>query len=94
MVLNQPLDPERVRIVVMLTDGFIGNEAQIIEEVGRRGGDRIRFWVLGIGSSPNRFLLDGVAKVGGGMSAVIELRTDPAELVTQIVERVRESKWF
>ncbi|MFQ5802220.1 MAG: VIT domain-containing protein [Candidatus Methylomirabilales bacterium] len=92
MVLNEPLDPERVRIVVMLTDGFIGNEAQIIEEVGRRAGDRIRFWVLGIGSSPNRFLLDGVAKVGGGMSAVIELRTDPTELVTQIVERIHRAQ--
>ncbi len=92
MVLNEPLDPERVRIVVMLTDGFIGNEAQIIEEVGRRAGDRIRFWVLGIGSSPNRFLLDGVAKVGGGMSAVIELRSDPMELVTQIVERIHRAQ--
>ncbi len=92
MVLNEPLDPERVRIVVMLTDGFIGNEAQIIEEVGRRAGDRIRFWALGIGSSPNRFLLDGVAKVGGGMSAVIELKTDPTELVTQIVERIHRAQ--
>ena len=43
MVLNEPADPERVRIVVMLTDGYIGNEAEIIEEVGRRAGDQIRF---------------------------------------------------
>jgi hypothetical protein len=76
----------------MLTDGFIGNESQIIEEVGRRAGDRIRFWALGIGSSPNRFLLDGVAKMGGGMSAVIELKTDPTELVTQIVERIHRAQ--
>ena len=92
MVLNEPVDPERVRIVVMLTDGYIGNEADIIAEVGRRAGDQIRFWAIGIGSSPNRFLIDGVAKQGGGMSGVIELNTDPKELVSQIVERIHRAQ--
>ena len=92
MVLNEPADPARVRIVVMLTDAYIGNEAEIIEEVGRRAGDQIRFWAIGIGSSPNRFLIDGVAKQGGGMSGVIELNTDPKELVSQIVERIHRAQ--
>ena len=42
-VLNTPVDPERVRIVVMLTDGYIGNESEIIAEVRKRAGDAIRF---------------------------------------------------
>ncbi len=92
MVLNEPVDPERVRIVVMLTDGFIGNETEIIAEVGRYAGDQIRFWAIGIGSSPNRFLIDGVAKQGGGMSGIIELNTDPKELVSQIVERIHRAQ--
>ena len=93
MVLSEPVAPERVRIVVMLTDGYIGNEAEIIEEVGRRAGDQIRFWAIGIGSSPNRFLIDGVAKQGGGMSGVIELNTDPKQLVSQIVERIHRAQF-
>ena len=92
MVLNEPVDPERVRIVVMLTDGYIGNEAEIIEEVGRRAGDQIRFWTIGIGSSPNRMLIDGVAKQGGGMSGVLELNTDPKVLVTRIVKRIHRAQ--
>ena len=92
MVLNEPVDPERVRIVVMLTDGYIGNEAEIIAEVGRRAGDQIRFWAVGIGSSPNRFLIDGVAKQGGGMSGMIELNTDPKELVSQVVDRIHRAQ--
>jgi len=92
MVLNEPPDPERVRIVVMLTDGYIGNEAEIIQAVGKRAGDKIRFWTLGIGSSPNRFLIDGVAKTGGGKSAVIELNTDPAPIVGDIVERIHRAQ--
>ncbi len=91
-VLDAPVDPERVRIVVMLTDGYIGNEAEIIEEVGQKSGDQIRVWTVGIGSSPNRFLLDGVAAQGGGMSAVIELGTDPKELVARMVERIHRAQ--
>lgn len=92
MVLEEPADPQRVRIVVMLTDGFIGNEKEIIDEVGRKAGDRIRFWCLGIGSAPNRFLIDGVAKQSGGMSGVIELKTDPTEIVRQCVERIHRAQ--
>ena len=92
MAINDPLDPERVRIVVLLTDGYIGNEAQIIEEVGRRCGDRIRFWAIGIGSSPNRFLTDGVAKQGGGMAKVLGLKDDAAPLVKEIMERITRAQ--
>ena len=92
LVLNEPVDPERVRIVVMLTDGYIGNEAEIIAEVDKRAGDQIRFWALGIGTSPNRYLIDGVAKHGGGMAKMLALNTDPGPLVEQIAERIHRAQ--
>ena len=92
LVLNEPVDPERVRIVVMLTDGYIGNEAEIIAEIDRRAGDQIRFSVIGIGTSPNRYLIDGVAKHGGGLADVIALNTDPGPLVAQIAERIHRAQ--
>lgn len=92
LVLNEPVDPERVRIVVMLSDGYIGNEAEIIAEVDKRAGDQIRFWAIGIGTSPNRYLIDGVAKQGGGMAKVVELNTDPGPLVEQIAERIHRAQ--
>ena len=92
LVLNEPVDPERVRIVVMLTDGYIGNEAEIIAEIDRRAGDQIRFSAIGIGTSPNRYLIDGVAKHGGGLADVIELNTDPGALVAQIAERIHRAQ--
>ena len=92
LVLNEPVDPERVRIVVMLTDGYIGNEAEIIAEVDKRAGDQIRFWTLGIGASPNRYLIDGVAKHGGGMAKVLELNTDPGPLVAEIADRIHRAQ--
>ena len=92
LVLNEPVDPERVRIVVMLTDGYIGNEAEIIAEVDKRAGDQIRFWAIGIGSSPNRYLIDSVAKHGGGMAKVLELNTDPGPLVAEIADRIHRAQ--
>jgi Ca-activated chloride channel family protein len=91
-VLADPVDPERVRVVVMLTDGYIGNEAEIIREVGRQAGDRLRFWTVGVGSSPNRYLLDGVARQGGGTSAVLGLQDDPRDLVTRLSDRLQRAQ--
>src|SRR4029079_2174393 len=82
----------RMRIVVMLTDGYIGNEDEIIGEVGRRAGDQMRFWTVGIGSSLNRPLIAGVARQGGGMASVLGLDDDPTELVGRIMDRVQRAQ--
>ncbi|MEX2558570.1 MAG: VWA domain-containing protein, partial [Pirellulales bacterium] len=92
LALDEPIDPERVRIVVMLTDGYIGNEAEIIEHVGRRGGDQVRFWCIGIGSSPNMFLVDGVARQGGGMGKQLGLNDDAAALCQEVISRIQRAQ--
>ncbi len=92
LAIDEPLDKERMRIVVMLTDGYIGNEADIIEHVGKACGDRIRFWCLGIGSSPNMFLVDGVARQGGGMGRTLGLTDDAAVLTLEIMTRIQRAQ--
>ncbi len=92
MAINEPLDQERLRIVILLTDGYIGNEAEIIAEVGRRCGDKIRFWAIGIGSSPNRFLTDGVARQGGGMSKVLGLNDATEPMAVEIMQRIHRAQ--
>jgi Ca-activated chloride channel family protein len=90
--IDQPKDPQRVRIVIMLTDGYIGNEAEIIEHVGKNCGDQIRFWAIGIGSSPNMFLIDGVAKQGGGMGKKLELGENAAGLAEEVISRIQRAQ--
>lgn len=92
MAVNEPLDPKRLRIVVLLTDGYIGNEAEIIEHVGENCGDRIRFWTIGIGSSPNMFLVDGVAKQGGGMGKRLGLEDDSEALSREVMTRIQRAQ--
>ena len=92
MAIDEPIDKERLRIVVMLTDGYIGNEAEIIEHVGKHCGDQIRFWCVGIGSSPNMFLVDGVAKQGGGMGKQLGLQDESQPLVQEIMTRIQRAQ--
>jgi Ca-activated chloride channel homolog len=94
-VLSQKADPARVRVAVMLTDGGVGNEAQIVREVARRCNDAVRFWCVGIGTSPNRHLLTGVSKAGGGMSKVLSTNAsagDTAELVDSMMNRIHRAQ--
>ena len=92
MAIDEPIDAERLRIVVMLTDGFIGNESEIIEHVGKKCGDQIRFWAIGIGSSPNMFLIDGVARQGGGMGKELGLNDDPVALSQEVMTRIQRAQ--
>ncbi|XAM01382.1 VIT and VWA domain-containing protein [Phycisphaeraceae bacterium D3-23] len=68
--LDFPHDPRRFRTVTFLTDGYIGNETDILREVSARLGDA-RIFSFGVGSSVNRFLLERMAKAGRGAAAYL-----------------------
>ncbi|MBX2862592.1 MAG: after-VIT domain-containing protein [Leptolyngbyaceae cyanobacterium MAG.088] len=83
-VLNLPqLDTERIRNIVLLTDGYIGNETQIFAEVQRSLSPSTRLHSFGAGSSVNRFLLNRVAELGRGISHVV--RHD--QTIDQVVDK-------
>lgn len=82
--LGYPEDPDRDRFVIFLTDGEIGNEAAVLEEVRSMRGERTLLWSVGIGSSPNRYLLDGLAEEGHGESFFVGLQEDPSTVATRI----------
>ncbi len=60
-----PGDETRVRQVIFLTDGAIGNEAQLFEAIGARLG-RSRLFTVGIGSAPNSYFMSRAARLGRG----------------------------
>jgi Ca-activated chloride channel family protein len=86
--LDLPADPKRLKMVVFLTDGFIGNETQIIEHVGKAVEDGTRVFGFGIGSSVNRYLIDGVARAGRGAAEVVTLRDPVPEAVGRMFRRL------
>jgi Ca-activated chloride channel homolog len=79
--LEAPKDPGRARIVLFITDGYIGDEAEVLRFVRRHRGEANLF-ALGVGSSVNRFLIDGMARLGGGDPFTM-LNTEQADAVVR-----------
>ena len=79
----RPEDTSRVRQVVFLTDGAIGNDQQLIDTIARERG-RSRLFMVGIGSAPNTFLMTRGAEMGRGtythIGSVAEVETRMREL--------------
>ncbi len=58
------------RTVVVITDGFIGAERMAFEVI-QNNLNRTNFFCFGIGSSVNRFLVEGMARAGMGEPFVV-----------------------
>lgn len=55
----------RLRQVIFLTDGAIGNEQQLFQTIAS-GRDEARIFTVGIGSAPNSFFMSRAAEIGQG----------------------------
>ncbi|MCP4259976.1 MAG: VWA domain-containing protein [Planctomycetes bacterium] len=80
-------DPGRFRLVSFMTDGYIGNEVEILAAVHQRLGAS-RIFSFGVGSSVNRYLLDRMAKLGKGAVAYIGLDESAGQVVDLFYERI------
>ncbi len=87
VALDYPEDPERVRIVSFMTDGYIGNETQILAAIDEKLGSA-RLFSFGVGSSVNRYLLDRMAEVGRGVAQYVRPNEDAAQFVERFYERI------
>ena len=58
------------RTVVLLTDGYIDAEAEVFDYV-RRQLHETNFFAFGIGTSVNRYLIEGIARAGLGEPFVV-----------------------
>jgi Ca-activated chloride channel family protein len=83
-----PTDSQsHVRVVCFMTDGFVGNDFEIIKEVRRHPNARV--FAFGVGGSVNRFLLDRMAEHGRGEVEYVSLRDDGSAAARRFHERVR-----
>jgi len=80
--LARPADPGRLRVVVFLTDGAVGNEDDVLRDLAARLGEA-RVFAFGVGSAVNRFLLDKLAELGrGGVEYIM-----PGEPIEPAIQR-------
>lgn len=78
--LALPSEPGVARSFVVVTDGYISQEREVFETI-RTHLHEANVFSFGIGSSVNRYLVDGVAKAGRGEPFVV---TTPAEARTEV----------
>src|SRR5262245_50539998 len=80
-------EQDHVRIVCFMTDGYVGNDMEIISEIQKHQNARV--FAFGIGSSVNRFLLDKMAEHGRGEVEYVTLEDDGSAAARRFHERVR-----
>jgi Ca-activated chloride channel family protein len=68
--LALPADEQRARSLVVVTDGYVAVETESFELIRNNLG-HANLFAFGIGSSVNRFLIEGMAKAGLGEPFII-----------------------
>jgi Ca-activated chloride channel family protein len=83
------LRPGAQRQVVLATDGYIGGEEQIIQQLYRDLPRSCRLHFLGVGSAVNRSLSTAMARAGRGAEVLCDLDEDVDRAARRIIDRTR-----
>jgi Ca-activated chloride channel family protein len=76
---------QKGKIILLLTDGQVGNEEELMQLAGRKEA-KARLFTVGIGSGPNEYLIKGLARVSHGVWEFIA----PGERIEPKVLRIFE----
>jgi Ca-activated chloride channel family protein len=82
-----PNDEHRLRIITFMTDGYVGNDMEILGMIKKYRG-QTRWFPFGTGNAVNRFLIDGIAKEGGGEPEYVLLNSSAEEVGKKFYERI------
>lgn len=82
-----PADANRLRIVTFMTDGYVGNDMEILGMIKKLRG-KSRWFSFGTGNGVNRFLIDAMAKEGGGESEYVLLNSSGNEVGKKFYDRI------
>ena len=73
-----------VRQVIFLTDGAISNEEAMLAAIGGDAGNS-RVFMVGIGSAPNTYLMNRMAREGRGTATIIGTIAEVAARMEQLI---------
>lgn len=83
------LRPDAQRQVIVVTDGYIGGEQQIIRLLHEQLPRSCRLHVLGVGSAVNRSLATAMARAGRGTEVIAGLDEDAERAASRIVKQTK-----
>ncbi len=82
-----PADANRLRIVTFMTDGYVGNDYEVMGMVKKLRG-KSRWFSFGTGNSVNHTLIDGIAHEGGGEAEYVFLNSSADEAGKKFYDRI------
>ena len=77
------------RQVLLVTDGYVGGEQQILEALNRRLPASCRLHVLGVGSAVNRSLATALARAGRGAEVIVGIDEDAERGAKRLLDRTK-----
>jgi Ca-activated chloride channel family protein len=83
-----PRQADVSRSVVLVTDGYVSGEKGVFDYV-RNHLDQCNVFAFGIGSSVNRYLIEGVAKAGLGEAFVVSQAEEAAAQATKFRDYIQ-----
>jgi Ca-activated chloride channel family protein len=87
-LLASPATPDTDRVLVLLTDGQVGNEDQILKALAKRIKG-LRAFTLGIDQAVNDAFLRRLAGLGGGYCEVVESEDRLDAVMAKVHRRIR-----
>lgn len=78
---------KQLRIVTFMTDGYVGNDMEIIDAVKKNIGGA-RLFSFGVGNSVNRYLLDKMAEMGRGEVEYVTLNRHGDEVAEAFQRKI------
>jgi Ca-activated chloride channel family protein len=86
--MSLPREANVSRSVVLVTDGYISGEQGVFDYI-RDNLDQCNVFSFGIGSSVNRYLIEGVAKAGMGEPFIVTQESEAAAIATKFREYIQ-----
>ena len=81
--------PVSVRQVVFVTDGAVGNEAQLFQQIEHDLG-RTRLFPVGIGRAPNHYFLERAARQGRGATVSIAEANEVKARIDELLDKIEQ----
>ncbi len=85
----RPLRAGAQRQVVLVTDGLVGFETEIVSAVARDLPPTSRLHTIAVGSAPNRALTGLAARAGRGIEVVIDLAEKPEAAIARLLAHLQ-----